>query len=207
MQVDRGPGRSRRPRRSRSSGFSSSSWCSFRSCSAGTWGRSTRTTGASFSGLCSRSARRCSTAGRSFGTRCAMGARPYWALPNTAPVYPPLVIALLLRGPIGATNLVLIAHLLAGAWGTRALAREVGVGRFAAFLAAAAFLYAPLTRLYGLNQPWATMAMAFLPMDGCTRSCAVRTVPIGAYAASSRAYSTRRLRGAAGMSSSCPVSS
>jgi hypothetical protein len=91
------------------------------------------------------------------------GGTPYWALPNTAPAYPPLLLALLLRGPIGATNLVLLAHLVAGAWGARALARSLGAGRLAAFAAAAVLLCAPLTRHYALNQPWATMAMAYLP--------------------------------------------
>ncbi len=91
------------------------------------------------------------------------GGTPYWALPNTAPAYPPLLLALLLREPLGATNLVVLAHLLAGAWGTRALARKIGVGRFAAFVAAAAYLYAPLTRQLGSSQPWAIMAFAYVP--------------------------------------------
>ena len=91
------------------------------------------------------------------------GGTPYWALPNTAPAYPPLLLALLLREPMGATNLALIAHLVAGAWGVRALARHLGAGRFAAFAAAAGYLFAPLTRHFGFNQPWAVMALAYLP--------------------------------------------
>lgn len=91
------------------------------------------------------------------------GGTAYWALPNTAPAYPPLLLALLVAGPIGATNLTLLAHLVAGAWGTRALARSLGAGRFAACAGAAFFICLPLMRHFALNQPWATMAMAYVP--------------------------------------------
>jgi hypothetical protein len=94
--------------------------------------------------------------------RIRYGGTPYWGLPNTPPAYPPLLAGLVLP-PILATNAMLILHLLAGAWGTRALALRLGASRAAGFVAAATFLFAPISLVYAVNQPWGTMALAYLP--------------------------------------------
>ena len=88
---------------------------------------------------------------------------PHWSLPNTAPVWPPLLVSVALLGALGGLNAAVLLHLAFGALGSYRLARAAGADGVSSWLGAALFVHAPFTRLFAYELPLESMALSFLP--------------------------------------------
>jgi hypothetical protein len=92
-----------------------------------------------------------------------LGGTAFWPLPNEAPLYPPLMACLLLRGVLPGLNLCLFLHVLWGALGTYALVHRLGGRRLAALVGGVLWAYSYFTRHTATILPLEMLASAWIP--------------------------------------------
>jgi hypothetical protein len=92
-----------------------------------------------------------------------VGGTAFWPLPNQAPLYPPLMASLLLRGAIEGLNLCLFVHVIWGALGSFMLVDLLGRRRFAALVGGVLFAYGYFTRHLTDILPLEAMACSWIP--------------------------------------------
>ncbi|HZL99712.1 MAG TPA: hypothetical protein VFD43_05605, partial [Planctomycetota bacterium] len=92
-----------------------------------------------------------------------LGGTSAWGLPNQAPLYPPLMLPVLLRGAVAGLNACVVLHVLWGGLGAYALTLALGGRRPAAWLAGVLFGYAWFTRHLAHILPLELVASAWIP--------------------------------------------
>jgi hypothetical protein len=92
-----------------------------------------------------------------------VGGTAFWPLPNQAPLYPPLMACVLLRGAIEGLNLCLFVHVIWGALGTFVLVELLGGRRLAALVGGVLFAYGYFTRHLTDILPLEAMACSWIP--------------------------------------------
>jgi len=92
-----------------------------------------------------------------------LGGTAFWPLPNEAPLYPPLMACVLLRGALGGLNLCLLLHVVWGALGTYALVFRLGGRRLAALVGGVLWAYSYFTRHTATILPLEMLASSWIP--------------------------------------------